>query len=319
MKYIYDYILFEKITTGVKSEKEKIEWRADTKPLTTQATLKILRENCKKFDPTNGYITRDVPALLSTQKRMFLIDPKKLDRVSRDNPNIYTLIMDNNIRWKGYPKRKNSLICTYQNNFPSSWKETFVVVPFDNAKFGVCSSSDIWHDWRDILVSFEISMSVDEFLKKLEFVHTIINRKLDISKIPYIEYYNNVPFTNDYDKIEEEINAVDQFILDNVEALKTISQNTWVDKQFQKLYEICKEFGLWKFLTEELFTPYSFKNWRQDSHKFTKMSAYSLFKKKLKESTELEIWTDSPCLLIDRNKFLYLNKKYKLGYPILDL
>lgn len=90
-------------------------------------------------------------------------DPSKgKPRVSRNTSNHMTLLMDNLPSWKGWPKRSRSLICTTRAAKTVAYGKTYVVLPEDNVKMGVCYGSDIWvsfpyagiNSWHDSVNDF---------------------------------------------------------------------------------------------------------------------------------------------------------------------
>ena len=72
---------------------------------------------------------------------------KEGSRESAHTSNYYTLVINEDKSWNGYPKRK--LICFTE---PSSRAKTYRVLPMNGVKIGVCSSMDIWYSFKDIYV-----------------------------------------------------------------------------------------------------------------------------------------------------------------------
>jgi hypothetical protein len=77
------------------------------------------------------------------------VDTSKSERASTNTRNYYTIILDNNPKMAGWPKRSKSLICSKdldrafgyaQHN--SSW--LYALIPYDDAKIGAVNSEDIW-------------------------------------------------------------------------------------------------------------------------------------------------------------------------------
>lgn len=81
-------------------------------------------------------IRRDVSASWKDEARF--TDPAKgVPRVSRNTTNHYTLIIDNSPKWKRYPQRSKSIICSTRSG-------GFYVFPEDKSRIGVCPSYDFW-------------------------------------------------------------------------------------------------------------------------------------------------------------------------------
>lgn len=78
-----------------------------------------------------------------------LADGEKMNRRSRHTMNYYTLVVDNDVRWKDYPKRSKSFICTSDIQNAKGYGTVYVVVPLENQSFGVCSSDDFWFSFND--------------------------------------------------------------------------------------------------------------------------------------------------------------------------
>lgn len=72
------------------------------------------------------------------------IDPKVLKRTSANTRNFYTLILDNDPRWREYPKRSRSMICSTNINKSRDYGSVYIVVPYDGFRIGVCPEDDIW-------------------------------------------------------------------------------------------------------------------------------------------------------------------------------
>lgn len=130
--------------------------------ISTQETIKLINENCKEFliDKTPKMYRGYVPQSHPVQNTM-LIKPSEFERRSANTKNIYTLIIDNSPRWKDFPKRKNSIICTTSINTANDYGYTYVVIPYDGAKIGVCPNNDIWNSFYKSLGAF---INMDQFV-----------------------------------------------------------------------------------------------------------------------------------------------------------
>ena len=72
-----------------------------------------------------------------------LVDPRLRVRQSRNTTNLYTLLVDNSSDWSNFPKRSRGII-SYLDIMPQDHGYEFLVIPFDTAKFGLCSAVDFW-------------------------------------------------------------------------------------------------------------------------------------------------------------------------------
>lgn len=76
---------------------------------------------------------------------IILTDPNKKQRKSANTKNYYTLLFSNLPSWVNFPRRDHSLICsTSQYKAWGYGQNLFLVLPFNNAVFGICPSQDIW-------------------------------------------------------------------------------------------------------------------------------------------------------------------------------
>lgn len=69
-------------------------------------------------------------------------------RRSANTFNFYTALIDSNPAMADYPKRSSSWICSTASETAhgfGSGGRPFAVVPYDGAKIGVCSGSDLWN------------------------------------------------------------------------------------------------------------------------------------------------------------------------------
>jgi hypothetical protein len=88
----------------------------------------------------NEHLGRDYYYWKSTHER---ISPHALN-------NIYNLLLSNMPSWKSYPKRNMSLVGSSRARTAENFgANTFIVLPFDGAKIGVCSGCDLWASFKD--------------------------------------------------------------------------------------------------------------------------------------------------------------------------
>lgn len=102
-----------------------------------------------------------------------LINTSEHTRVSANTSNIYTELIDNSPKWKGYPKRSKSIICTTcSEDYIEQFGDIHLVIPKDNALVGICPSFDFWD-------SFEMvkSIGLDDMDGFNEMVLDLISEK----------------------------------------------------------------------------------------------------------------------------------------------
>jgi hypothetical protein len=74
----------------------------------------------------------------------FITDPSLGIRKSANTLNYYTAIIDNSKRWKDYPKRSKSAICTTSRAYADYYGSAFCVLPINGSNIGVASKGDFW-------------------------------------------------------------------------------------------------------------------------------------------------------------------------------
>lgn len=104
-------------------------------------------------------------------------------RRSANTSNYYTLWMDNNPMFDGWPKRSQSFICTTQKSYADGFGQSYIMVPSDNAKVGSVGAFDLWdvnlyddlhphylNDYVDMYVDGSID-TYEQLVKGLKGVH----------------------------------------------------------------------------------------------------------------------------------------------------
>ena len=152
-----------------------------THEISEKEFVNYLFQNCKlSAKQINKYpIFRGV----STKLRLMVGDTSNgSPRQSKNTANYYTLWIDNSPEWEQFPKRSRSFICSTSLDYASDFGDTYLVIPFDDAKIGVCPEHDIWF-------SFESKGSFG--VESLENLNDIIDRVFKIFSELDIENYGN--------------------------------------------------------------------------------------------------------------------------------
>ncbi len=82
-----------------------------------------------------------------------IMNTNRMDRVSANTKNIYTVWMDNHPAWKDYPKRSKSIICSLSEARAGSYayeSATMLIIPADINRIGICPGEDLWESFRKI-------------------------------------------------------------------------------------------------------------------------------------------------------------------------
>ena len=79
-------------------------------------------------------------------------------RSANEKTNIYTLLASDILEsWRNFPKRSKSVICSTNLYTAKSYGDGYVVIPQNNAVFGVCPEDDMWFSFSDeTLAQFDI-------------------------------------------------------------------------------------------------------------------------------------------------------------------
>jgi hypothetical protein len=162
-------------------------------PIDLQEAIKVIKKNCSdslwmfKSKTSIWRGENDLNSFLG-KDGVAIVDITKSERKSQNTSNWYTLIIDNHPRYKEYPKRNQSLICTNKIATTGPFGSPMAIIPFNNAKIGVVNAPDIWdksvvfggkrtyisdiNDYFDILKKFGLSdtnwQSFIDFDKKLK-------------------------------------------------------------------------------------------------------------------------------------------------------
>lgn len=266
----------------IKNYKLFLERRSS--PISKQEAIDIIKNNCKDFlkDKTPR-IFRGIDHNNDTPDFLIVKPTNGLIRRSANAGNHYTLLIDNSSRWVEYPKRSKSIICTTSAEKALSYGECYCVIPFDNAKIGVCPENDIWasfeksgirrldsftYDLDQLGVSDSGFSSMLSDIKKLEDRIISGEVKMQKSKISslLLKTFSGNPYSYDFG---EDTSA----ILYNYKKLESRPS----------LYEYI----------DELFDPiqngFNLSSYRD-------MSKYS--------DSDLEVWTDSDSIMISYGVYL---------------
>ena len=133
-------------------------------------------------------------------------------RRSANTDNYYTLLMDNSPKWKGYPKRSQSIICTNDPGYAMTYGQVYHVFPYDNTTLGVAPFKDFWGSFFDSIkhdldfFNYELSKRVfgdDIFISDTNYKGIIKSFKdfdlfVNSNKDKLIEVQKYVPWMKDY-------------------------------------------------------------------------------------------------------------------------
>jgi len=235
-----------------------------SKNIEEDEALQIFKEKCTQWN-SDKIIYRGINVNSNDSKYIF-VDPSKHERRSANTDNYYTFFIDHiSKRWIAFPKRSKSIICTSHISTARGYGKTFIVVPFDYAKIGVCPKYDMWD-------SFEKTTKGPSLNDLNEYINVL-----------YKKYTKKIAEDNiSLESFKEMLQEIENGVKN--ERLNTYGHDAWryfIDDIEEKGIIIAMENILDPLANN--FKLRNFKDYRQ------------------KDNPLSELWTDSPCLLISEN------------------
>jgi len=239
-----------------------------SKKIKKNKTIDLIKENCKQA--LNKY-KKDIIIFrgIKSNDNFLFVDPKSSKpRRSAHTKNYYTLINDNSSYWKQYPKRSESLICTTSSNTTEGYGTSYIVLPYDNAKIGVCSKSDYWFSFPNLFKLADGYYDMSLFNNELERLFQQVDIELSDKSYKDLQHsfsLFDITFDHDVDSIDSLINEDSYNIL----------------KGYDKVWDLMKHFNTLLAPEPNKFDLYKINNLDGDVDK--------------------EVWTDSKAVLININ------------------
>ena len=274
---------FEKKIEDIRVEKTRAKFKKAMKPMSLEETTDFIINNCQEYLENPVDILRSI----RSSENYFYSEPVR--RYSIDNKNYYTLLMDNLPKWKNYPKRKNSFICSLSETHV--FGVGYYVIPMDGSKWGVAPNFDIFHSFKKGLKeNFKENRypTIDTFFTRIES-YSVKKFGLELSDTNYKLFRNQLKQLSNLIKdidFKEEIGEEDyyhelyymrNFLIEHndkiIQAIIKIMDQVSNDFEFMTLSEI---YGNIDEIREE----------SNDEDYKTR-----------------EIWTDSPCIFINNKDF----------------
>lgn len=232
--------------------------------------------------------------------RLYLVEPTKTKRRSKEANNFYTEFISSSPLWKDYPKRDHAIIgSTHPKPTVNYGPNLFLVIPRNGAKFAVCSRADCWESFLFASRFFALpddvrSIGIDSITSYMAKFFTIVFKMMGLeTKDIYQTMDNNarafVNMVNQHWKdIVNEIPNVINLISDNKHGhynKQTIDRLT----HFAYIILRLKGYGSFETFVEEMFEP--------KKNGIELISNIKKFHQHYKEKI-VEFWTDSDCILI---------------------
>jgi len=208
---------------------------------------------------------------------------KEFIRGSAYTLNYYTLIIDNSEYWNNYPDRSKSLVCTTSKTKAADYGSVYHVIPLLDVKIGVTPESDIWDSFSHLESEVEIDdlQHFNHTLRKLG--EACIGREIsdeswskfkkDLRQVVNCDSFSQLYQTGEYPP------KIDQFITPFKLKIKSLADYFYPN--YTSLVE----------MFEDLLHP--------DKNKFMTQK----FESNISLPENVEVWTDSPALLIQDEYF----------------
>lgn len=174
-----------------------------------------IQKNCKQSIKRAqiGYLI--YRKILKQNDDFLFLKPSGELRKSANTRNYYTLWINNHPSWKNYPKRE--IICAGGSGkrafHHGSSGSNYIVLPFDDAKIGICPSDDIWYSFSK-LKKFENLDSLNDVLYNC-----------DIRDTKWESFYKDIKnkdFSNDFFNLKEisGYETIEDFLIDVLDPQK---------------------------------------------------------------------------------------------------
>jgi hypothetical protein len=162
----------------------------------------LLKSKCKKAVVdflTHGVHIQRYANDARNSEYGFLDSSNLPPRLSRNSQNYYTLIINDDPSWKGYPKRQ--IIGTIRKNNMETSSGLWHIFPFDGVKVGIVPGDDIWDSFSNL--RSEVGIMARRYN---EFISMMLN---------YGNTNNNRTFDKRLAEFKQACKNTDQWIADN--------------------------------------------------------------------------------------------------------
>ena len=251
-------------------------------------------ENCVQlvsWMKTGRHIARVVGGKSISQ--YWFVEPKSVGkpRRSANTLNYYTLLMDSNPRWKQFPKRSQSLICLTDGSYRG--RDGWVVFPKDGWRIGDTGIRDLWGAGRKFKLDNmdDWNIVANEYLKFAQ--EQMLGKKLSS---------RNRKFDKHLSEFKAASKVFDEYI--NSEGSENVrSIGSYIGNKFG-----------YAFNTEVFEDGYKGDFFKMVNDMITPENMGFTLARVGEQLSELaEVWTDSPCVLINGNQWDKEDKVRILG------
>lgn len=153
--------------------------------------ISIFKENCSDYDFKAPKIYRGIRHTKKLGK-FAVVSPSEYKRMGGYSNTTYLNLIDGSDAWKDYPKRRESIICSTSETTAHSFGRTYIVIPYNNAIFGVCPSYDFQVCFSDFskIFGFKLHRLDNLFLGNSSRVYDYneIKKKIEEKDINMVEF-----------------------------------------------------------------------------------------------------------------------------------
>lgn len=339
MKTTFKYFLMQEAGSFKRQELEPEQF------------MNILKQHCKGW--INAVKTNHVIPIWrgddNHQGTLSAGDSNNFTRSAANTLNWYALWIDNSRKWKDFPKRRQSYICTNNISTADGYGDVQVVIPYDTAHVGVVPADDMWWGFTQQLKAFfghrQIE-TVESFQDHIYACVQLVDHQIDSSDVGAmygdLNHITLELMEKAIDKVEEALDAVQPGLFnklyassdwsqfnqaessisdeakDAIKAAWTGAQYSNVVREFWNAYQSSKlireamrknNVSTLAQVFDAIFTPENFQQ--------MKGSEIS----KLKRASDREYWVQGPCIFIDSEKGvkITLAKLYKMMMDELEI
>jgi hypothetical protein len=267
-----------------------VEAEAHRKDLTEGKFLELLKEKCKNshivatkspfFRQDKGADLQLITPSMREEKSSFWID-----KMIREIP-----------AWKRYPDRARCIKAYTRYGKTHEGDDVYVLIPFDGAKIGIAQNESFYRSFKAI----ENSLGFDRIDNKAfrEWLETLFSGLSEITKekieMPKIETFAQLKKA--FLKIDSVLEKDRSILKKNLSGSDKLS-----DEQAKMIKDLLSRHivDMEKYLEEKLDP-------EVNGFGCVRIESFSAGR------AELEIWVDSPCLLVKRTKYIELHKQGSL-------
>jgi len=242
--------------------KQSIEYSKVMTDMSKDDTIQYVAEHCKEF------INRPVLIYRECNAKVDFFRSEPIQRTSRDNPNWYTLMIDNSNNWKEYPKRGKSFICSIGDEHEVLGPFYYVVIPIDGSNWGIAPEDDIYECFWETL-----GTGPDNFFEQLNR----LSLKLDLDGISDDSYTGML---SDINKLSQEL-FTQKYIKLSVEDVNLYQVHNFFTTNGSEALPYKIDYAMKPDLNK--FTHKKYTEIKYDENQFDNYK---------------ELWTDSPCVFI---------------------